>query len=160
MEETKPSDKCRDVAERLFYLYGISKALYSGWDGLRPERRDESIDNISKHLKKLKEEGILGDEDTRILGTNIKELKESSYPRLLAGLLKDNLLDASINSIAGCKCGAKEGNPDPQKLSPPEKHQLKIAKDTLKMSDAMARVMGGMTKEEAREVVKKLEGKE
>jgi uncharacterized Zn finger protein (UPF0148 family) len=37
----------------------------------------------------------------------------------------------------------------------PEKHQLKIAKDTLKMSDVVARVMGGMTKEEAREVLKK-----
>lgn len=108
MKEAKPSDKCRDVAERLFYLYGISKALYYGWDGLRPERRNESLDNISHHLKKLKEEGILGAEDTRILGTNIKELQESGHPRLLAGLLKDNLLDASINSIAACECSQRE----------------------------------------------------
>ena len=41
-------------------------------------------------------------------------------------------------------------------LSVPEMHQLKIAKDTLKMSDAGAMIMGGMTKKEAREIVKTL----
>ena len=45
-------------------------------------------------------------------------------------------------------------------LSVPEKHQLKIARDTLKLSDAGARIMGGMTKAEAREVIKRLTGKE
>lgn len=37
----------------------------------------------------------------------------------------------------------------------PEKHQIRIAKDTLKMSDAGARIMGGMTKEQAREILRK-----
>ena len=46
------------------------------------------------------------------------------------------------------------------KLTIPEKHQLKIAKDTLKMNPTMARIMGGMTKEQARKVIKKLTGKE
>lgn len=36
----------------------------------------------------------------------------------------------------------------------PEKHQKRIAIDTLKMSDAGANIMGGMTKEEAREFLK------
>ena len=44
-----------------------------------------------------------------------------------------------------------------KQLTIPEKHQLKIAKATLKMSDVMARVMGGMTKEEAKGIVRKLE---
>lgn len=44
-------------------------------------------------------------------------------------------------------------------MDPFDKHKLKIAKDTLKMSDVGARIMGGMTKEEAREVVYKLTGK-
>lgn len=35
-------------------------------------------------------------------------------------------------------------------LSTFDKHQLKIAKDTLRMSDVGARIMGGMSKEEAR----------
>lgn len=34
-----------------------------------------------------------------------------------------------------------------------KKHQLKIAKDTLKMSDVGAFIMGGMTKDEAREIL-------
>ena len=52
-----------------------------------------------------------------------------------------------------------EGNPYPKGLTVPEQHQLKIAKDTLKMSDVGARIMGGPTKEEAREIIKKLTGK-
>ena len=43
-----------------------------------------------------------------------------------------------------------------KKLTVPEKHQLKIAKATLKMSEAGARIMGGMTHEEAKAVIKKL----
>ncbi len=41
-----------------------------------------------------------------------------------------------------------------KEISVPQKHQLKIAKDTLKMSDAGARIMGGMTKEKARKFLK------
>jgi hypothetical protein len=36
-----------------------------------------------------------------------------------------------------------------------DKHQIAIAKKTLKMSDVGARIMGGMTKDEAREILKK-----
>lgn len=32
-------------------------------------------------------------------------------------------------------------------------HQLRIAHDTLKMSDAGAKIMGGMTKDEARRII-------
>ena len=35
-----------------------------------------------------------------------------------------------------------------------ERHQLRIAKETLKMNDAMVQVMGGMTKDEARRIIK------
>jgi len=46
-----------------------------------------------------------------------------------------------------------------KQLSVPEKHQLKIAKKTLTLSDAGARIMGGMTKDEARRIIKLLTGK-
>lgn len=36
-----------------------------------------------------------------------------------------------------------------------EKHQVNIAKSTLRLSDAGARILGGMTKEEARAVLAK-----
>ncbi len=35
-------------------------------------------------------------------------------------------------------------------LSVPEQHQFKIAKSTLRLSDVGARILGGMSKEEAR----------
>ncbi len=38
-------------------------------------------------------------------------------------------------------------------LSIPEKHQLRIAKDTLKLSDIGAKIMGGMTKDEAKKLL-------
>ena len=41
-----------------------------------------------------------------------------------------------------------------QNLSTPEKHQLRIAKQTLNMPDIVASIMGGMTKNEAREFLK------
>lgn len=46
------------------------------------------------------------------------------------------------------------------KLSVPEKHQLKIARRTLQLVDGADLILGGMTKDEAREVIKKLTGKE
>lgn len=42
------------------------------------------------------------------------------------------------------------------RLSVPEQHRLKIAKSTLRMSDAGARIMGGMTKTEARAFLKSI----
>jgi hypothetical protein len=46
-------------------------------------------------------------------------------------------------------------NPKLRALSPVERHQLAIAKATLKMPDAMLGVMGGMTKEQAQKIVEK-----
>lgn len=44
-------------------------------------------------------------------------------------------------------------------MSVPDKHQLRIAKDTLKMNPVMARVMGGPSPEEAKEIIKRLKAK-
>jgi hypothetical protein len=45
-----------------------------------------------------------------------------------------------------------------RKLDTFEKHQLKIAKSTLKMPDPILGVMGGMSKFQAKEIIKKLGG--
>jgi len=42
------------------------------------------------------------------------------------------------------------------KLTVPQQHQLKIAKKTLKMSDVGAKIMGGMSKDEAKEFLKSI----
>ncbi len=52
-----------------------------------------------------------------------------------------------------------KGNPMGRKLSVPERHQLRIARDTLKLNDVGVSVLGGMTKPEARAVIKRLTGK-
>ena len=41
-------------------------------------------------------------------------------------------------------------------MSEPEKHQYKIARDTLRMPQPMVGVMGGMTKAQARDVINNL----
>lgn len=46
-----------------------------------------------------------------------------------------------------------------RQLDVPEKHQLRVARQTLQMSDVMARVMGGPTKEQARRIILELTGK-
>ncbi len=45
-----------------------------------------------------------------------------------------------------------------RKLSVPEKHQVAIAKKTLLMPDALVGVLGGMTKDEARRVLREKAG--
>lgn len=45
-----------------------------------------------------------------------------------------------------------------RQLSVFDKHQLTIARATLRLSDVGARIMGGMTKDEARLVIKRLAG--
>ena len=45
-----------------------------------------------------------------------------------------------------------------RELSIPEKHQLKVARDTLKMHDAAVGIMGGPSKAEAREIIERLTG--
>ncbi len=44
-------------------------------------------------------------------------------------------------------------------LTVPERHQLKVARDTLKMSDVGALIMGGPSKADAREIILRLTGK-
>ena len=45
------------------------------------------------------------------------------------------------------------------KLSVPERHQLKIARKTLTYSDLAIKALGGMTRIEAIQIIKKLTGK-
>lgn len=47
----------------------------------------------------------------------------------------------------------------PRGLSVPERHQLRIARDTLRMSDIGASLMGGPSKAEAREIIMRLTGR-
>lgn len=46
-----------------------------------------------------------------------------------------------------------------RKLSVPERHQLRIARKTLKLSDVGALIMGGPSKDEARQIIRDLTGK-
>ena len=45
-------------------------------------------------------------------------------------------------------------------LSIPERHQLRIARDTMRMTPAMARIMGGPSVDEAIEIIRRLTAKE
>jgi hypothetical protein len=47
-----------------------------------------------------------------------------------------------------------------KELTIPEKHQLKVARKTLETPNAMLGIMGGMTKSEARAVIKRLTGRD
>ena len=60
---------------------------------------------------------------------------------------------------ASRKKGKRNPKPKPRALSTFDRHQLRIARDTLRMSDAGASIMGGPTKEEARQIIYRLTGK-
>lgn len=101
---SKVKDKCRSIAEDIIYIYTNAKILYQVWDNIPFERRQESINTISRKVKGISE---ITKEDRQILNTNLKELAEikPESDKLLAGILKDNLLDAAIKSISECECG-------------------------------------------------------
>ena len=40
-----------------------------------------------------------------------------------------------------------------KRITIPEKHRLRIAKDTMRLSEAGVKIMGGMTKEEASRIL-------
>ena len=64
---------------------------------------------------------------------------------------------ALLSSMTGGRKTTRRRNP--RTLSVPERHQLKVALNTLKMSDVGARIMGPPSKEEARRIIERLTGR-
>jgi hypothetical protein len=83
-----------------------------------------------------------------------KELKKKLGNSFSKVLLKYG--DPDDPSIGYMNVRNQWANSLQEALSVPEKHQLAIAKKTLKMSDAGASVMGGMSKKEAVEFLKSI----
>ena len=99
------------------------------------------------------------------------EAKMNAYDVLLDGQVIDTVFDESEDAEDVKKFLIDHDRYDPDievvkccelkevkeaKLSPPERHQKQVAIKTLKMSDAGAKIMGGMTKQEARDFLKKI----
>jgi len=62
-------------------------------------------------------------------------------------------------SLSPVQSGRKTGERG-DLMTPFEKNQLKVAEDTLRMPGAMLGVMGGVSKEEAKEIIRKLKAKD
>jgi hypothetical protein len=111
------------------------------------------------------------DTDFVLESKKMTEAKMNAYDVLMDGQVIDTVFDESEDAedvkdslidhdgydpeieVVKC-CESKEVKE--AKLSTPERHQKQIAIKTLKMSDAGAKIMGGMTKQEAREFLKKI----
>lgn len=79
----------------------------------------------------------------------IDYLEENGNQETIKWVAKNSASSEKKATLVGEKKKEKD-------LSEPEKHQLKIAKKTLKMNDVGANIMGGMNKEEARDFLKKI----
>tara|TARA_Y100000310_G_scaffold339160_1_gene430988 strand:- start:561 stop:956 length:396 start_codon:yes stop_codon:yes gene_type:complete len=92
-------------------------------------------------------------------GTIIHILKEVKHPRtnkkeyLIAVDNGTGYLDLMPKTVVEEK--EVKNKMARKKLSIPEQHQLRIARRTLKMPDAMVGIMGGPNKEESREIIKR-----
>lgn len=96
--------------------------------------------------------------DGRTLGNAATKSLKNWYPepKMVSGAKVPSKVKAKImKKMQQMGHGSPMGESSKQPLSVPERHRVKIAKDTLKMSDAGATIMGGMTKDEARAVLKK-----
>lgn len=151
-------------------LFEILAPKLQGW----PEMSVADVDRMSPYSNKTTEASLLKESSDKIRHIiDVGSLEEADRLeqeetargfrvkrdglRLIVyepvGAAFNELLDALPRTQASLLKEERE-------LSVPEKHQLRIAYDTLKMNDVMARVMGGMTKDEAREIIKRLTGRD
>lgn len=90
------------------------------------------------------------------------EEKVNKYMKFYDFLEEEGIITTDIEKPLAMGSGEspsaakKKKKVEEKTLSVPEKHQLKIAKDTLKMSGVGAKIMGGMSKEEARAFLKSI----
>ncbi len=66
---------------------------------------------------------------------------------------------ASHKDKRGSTAHHGKGGGGRRQLSVPEKHQLRIARDTMRMSDPMVGVMGGPNKEQSKKIIQELTGR-
>jgi hypothetical protein len=95
---------------------------------MRKRKNDKALEQIGRHYKKDPKDLTVDD----IYRYNERKGRKKAAGELLA----------AARELVG--------------LDVPQKHQKNIAISTLKMSDAGARIMGGMTKEEARAFLKSI----
>ena len=116
----------RSTAMRINYLVGSMLTAFR--DGSGEERAAQAAGTIREILNELADNG--------------GNMKEETGTGAVAGYQTPFAFKKKMNEM--------------RQLSVPEKHQLRIALQTLRAPDAMVGVMGGMNKEEAREFLKKL----
>jgi len=124
---------------------------------------DEKLQECVPKISKLKEALMM---EVSMKDVPKEYLKDPLYKKVLVAKNKaeyDKALDAlkQIRGESAVRNFVKKVKSlkEAKKPSTPEEHQLKIAKDTLKMTDAMAKIMGGMTKEEAKRIIEKFSKK-
>jgi hypothetical protein len=113
-----------------------------------PNPKPPSVDDIMRY-----ENGEMSETEalkffSKLIRSGMVNQLQGSYGRTAAALIKQGLLspDGRVHSLAQ----------NPRGLGVPEQHQLRIALRTLKMTPAMAAVMGGMSIPEAKAFLKRV----
>lgn len=131
----------------------LNKEQLGTW-GEHPDRYDSAagreLDMIQDMLMQAVDKREFGGEP-EMPGRFNAEMQQTRAPRV-------GDLNTGPGAIPGTQLipedfGVKGIDYSRERPSTPEEHQAKIAEDTLKMPDAMAAVMGGPTKAEARETL-------
>lgn len=125
-------------------------------DGMKWDKKKGKCVKSVSEAKKVPKEFMNDPLYKKVLTAKNKE----EYDKAL-DTLKKIRGSSAVKSLKKAMSEAKEYKIPAKPLSTPEKHQLKIARSTLKMSDKMAKVMGGMSKKEAKKIIDRLrkEGK-
>jgi hypothetical protein len=115
-----------------------------------------NLDNLNKSLadkiKKIADGGI-GKDGEKIKGISLKKAKDfakTKHEGLPEKVEEQNIILFTDFVSESIKKEKEIGKQDPALW-----HQIQIAKKTLKYNDIGASIMGGMTKDEARELLKK-----
>jgi hypothetical protein len=128
---------------------------YVRWQDTRGKEGTTEGSPNSAHMQALLDRAIRS-------GVRIKHSTSGAIwdPRLLEPGEGHRVVPPSEAVPARFGASRRRGHARKRELTVFERHQLKIARDSLRMPDAMLGVMGGPSKAEAREIIKRLTGKE
>lgn len=100
-EGRTPTEECRDVADKAIKNLNVATSLYYGWDRLPKGIRDDAISKISNRISLLQKGGHLSKNQEKEFQDFLKDTREAP-DNLVAGALKDHMLDLAINTICDC----------------------------------------------------------
>lgn len=107
--------KCQDVFEQVAYIYNNAHVLGRVWQGIEPERRQQSIDNLRVKLVILNDKKQVRAVDSNSVFNMLDTLehynKGEGTIHNLSSVIESSIVTLAIHAIADCECAREIEKP-------------------------------------------------